>query len=227
MSADGQETKSIFCNCCKAPTKHVLCATHSRRRVVEEGEQPGEITTSIWSCAGCDNETFEWKFTGIDDGEHDPTFLPPREDEGGPVRPSVRLPKLFLHLKPDLSRLYQEIIACLNENCLVLCTIGLHTLIEGVCSDKKVTGESLYQKIENLITFLPNRKLIDSLHAFRWAGNEATHENAPLTWEEAISAIEVMEDLLNFLYDLEYKASRMKYGSRMAEWKTDKGGTVQ
>jgi hypothetical protein len=87
VSEDRQGTKIIFCNDCKAPTKHVLCATHSRRRIEEEGEQPGEITTSIWSCAGCENETFEWKFTGIDDGEQDPTYLPPRKDEG--VRTSI------------------------------------------------------------------------------------------------------------------------------------------
>jgi len=189
---------------------------------VEEGEQPGEIITSIWSCSGCEDETFEWKFTGIDDGEHEPTYLPPREDEGGPVRL-----KFFQHLKPDLNHLYREIVTCLNEDCLVLCTIGLRALIEGVCSDKKVAGKNLYQKLENLINFLPSRNLIDALHAFRWAGNEAVHENAPLTREEAILAVEVMEDLLNFLYDLDYKASQMKYGSRMVGLKTDKGGTIQ
>lgn len=97
VSEDGQETKRIFCNWCKTPTKHVLSATHSRRRIVEEGEQPGEITTSIWSCSGCEDETFEWKFTGNDDGEHDPTYLP--------ARTSIAEPELILP-QPEIAGSY-------------------------------------------------------------------------------------------------------------------------
>lgn len=227
VSEDGQETKRIFCNWCKAPTNHVLRATHSRTRIVEEGEQPGEITTSIWSCAGCEVETFEWKFTGIDEGEQDPTYLPPRSEDN--EEEDAVQPKVFHRLKPELDRLYVEIIASLNRNCLVLCSIGLRALMEGICRDKGFTDkkDSLEVKINRLVTFLPSTNLIDALHAFRLAGNYAAHENAPLTRDEALLAIEVIEDLLNFLYDLDYKASQMKYGSRMAELKTDKGGTVQ
>ncbi len=223
VSEDGQETKRIFCNWCKTPTKHVLSATHSRRRIVEEGEQPGEITTSIWSCSGCEDETFEWKFTGIDEGEQDPTYFPPR------VEQEPRQPKVFHRLKPNLNRLYVEIVDCLNRGSLVLCSIGLRALMEGICRDQGLTDRktTLEDKINGLRTLLPSTNLIDALHAFRFAGNDAAHENAPLTRDEAILAIEVIEDLLNFLYDLDYKASQMKYGSRMAELKTHKGGTVQ
>jgi len=194
--------------------------------VYEDGERyhPGEITTSIWSCAGCDEETFEYKYRAVDEDEFDPQYFPPRLEhlaQGDEVRP-----KVFQHLNPDLKRLYVEVVACLNTNCLVLCTMGLRALIEEICRDKQITGNNLYAKIEGLITFLPSRNLIDALHAFRWAGNYAAHENDPLSREEARLATEVIEDLLNFLYDLDYKASQMKYGTRMAQWKIEKLGPV-
>ena len=220
MSEVRQETKRIFCNVCRTSTNHILRARHSRRRIVEEGEQPGETVTSIWACAGCEEETFESQYKPLDDPECDPVFFPLRMEQ------DPHQPKVFHRLKPDLNRLYVEIVDCLNRNSLVLCSIGLRALMEGVCRDQGLTDRktSLEDKINGLS--LPTN-LIDALHAFRWAGNYAAHENDPLTPDEALLAITVLEDLLNFFYDLDYKASQMKYGSRMAELKTNKGGTIQ
>jgi hypothetical protein len=36
--------------------------------------------------------------------------------------------------------------------------------MEEVCRDKKITGKTLYEKIEGLIEFVFNRSLIDALH---------------------------------------------------------------
>jgi hypothetical protein len=49
------------------------------------------------------------------------------------------------------------------------------------------------------ITLLPNKTLIDSLHGFRFAGNDAAHDLEAMYPSEAAEALEVMEDLLNFL----------------------------
>ena len=38
----------------------------------------------------------------------------------------------------------------------------------------------------------------------------------PLTRSDTSHALAVMEDLLNYLYDLDYKASRMKHAQRSA-----------
>lgn len=42
------------------------------------------------------------------------------------------------------------------------------------------------------------------LHGFRWTGNEAAHELEPMETHEAQRALDVMEDLLGFLYDRFY-----------------------
>jgi hypothetical protein len=62
--------------------------------------------------------------------------------------------------------------------------------------------------------------LIEALHAFRFAGNDAAHKLEALTRDDARRAIEVMETLLNFLYDLDYKASQMRHASKRAAFKS-------
>ena len=106
----------------------------------EDGERyhADEFTTSIWSCAGCDEETFESKYKPVDEEEFGPEYFPPRSEYS--EKGDVIQPKVFQHLDPDLNRLYVEVVACLNGNCLVLSTMGLRALIEGICREKKIMG---------------------------------------------------------------------------------------
>jgi hypothetical protein len=85
----------------------------------------------------------------------------------------------------------------------------------------------LDRKIDGLITFLPSLNLIETLHAFRFAGNDAAHELEALTRDDARTAIEVMEALLNFLYDLDYKASQMRHASKRAAFKSTMPDSVE
>jgi hypothetical protein len=128
----------------------------------------------------------------------------------------VRSRKRFFKLPPKLKQTYVETIDTYNSGCLLLCTIGLRTLLEGVCEDKKIKGDNLQQQIDNLAVLLPTGNLTTYLHGFRFSGNDAAHDLEALTKEEAANAIDVMEDLLNFLYDLDYKASLMKNAERVS-----------
>jgi hypothetical protein len=203
LSEGEQETKIIRCNECKNDTHHYLRATYSRQ--INRG--PAEIRSSIWSCAGCDDETFEWRIIPLDDPEEGLLqYFPQREEDS-------MWPKHFTKLNPRLSGLYKEVIACFNNGSLLLCTIGLRALLEGICGDKGLTDGNLEHKIDGLINFINSPNLIEALHAFRFAGNAAAHELEAIESGDARQAIDVMEDLLKFLYELDYKASRMKYAS--------------
>ena len=186
----------------------------------------GEITTSIWSCAGCDEETFEWQFMYASSDSNAKSF----EANGSyfPERSADSIqPKVFCELKPELTRLYREVITCFKQDCLLLCTIGLRALIEGICRDKGLKQENLENKIDGLIKFLPSVNVIEALHTFRFAGNDAAHRLEALTRDDAKKAIGVMEDLLNFLYDLDYKASQVRNASKRAAFRSAELGSVQ
>lgn len=236
MSEVERETKKIFCNCCRVITHHHLRARYSRVRqgvedadgnfvafidevegseflasnqVIDTGRR---ITNSIWSCAGCDQETFEWQYQSEDVNgewhEAEQEYYPERSQ--GSIG---RAQKHFHALNPKLRNLYAEVIACFNHGSMLLCSVGLRSLLEGICKDKGLTDGNLEHKIEGLIKFLPSVNLIQALHNFRFAGNAAAHDLDPLSREDAEMAIGIVEDLLNFLYDLDYKASQVRVAS--------------
>ena len=241
VSEDGQETKRILCTYCAHLTTHVLRARYSLRdehfdiHFEGEVEAPGDAEIpfslhrySIWQCAGCNSPSLEYESGAVFPGNEGDTEL---SQEYFPKR-SVGLirGKGFRKLGPELTRLYQEIIACFNNNCFLLCTIGLRALIEGICDDKGIDGKLKFERrIDDLIRFLPSVNVIEALHELRIAGNGAAHHRPldALTSDEAREAIAIMEDLLNFLYELDYKALKMSRASKRAALKSAKLDSVQ
>jgi hypothetical protein len=198
---------------------------HVRDSAAYEAVDVGEIRTSIWSCAGCDEETFESQYRYLDEEfQGNGSFFPARSEDQR--EDSIR-PKHFKMLNLELNRLYREVIACFTGDCLLLCTIGLRALVEKVCRDKGLTERNLEHRIDELSRFLPSPSLIEALHEFRFAGNAAAHELQALTRDEARMAIEVMEGLFNFLYDLDYKASQIRGASKKAASRPVTRGSVQ
>lgn len=237
MSEGPLETKRISCNTCNTISKHQLHARHvvtmeDTEDVVGFDVPADDVLVnhsyrfSVWICGGCGQPTMELQVApGVPEEEEWrqvdwSEYYPPRS------RDRIR-PKHFTKLSSELRRLYTEVVTSYNEGCFQLCTIGLRALVEAVCDEKGLKGGNLMHKIEGLIEFLPSRNLIDALHHFRFAGNEAAHNLGVSTEEDARAGIQIMEDLLNFLYDLDYRASQMKYASKSKELRAvAKHGTV-
>jgi hypothetical protein len=228
LSDGTQEARKIFCNTCKTSTNHALRARYAVRRhdywEDDESVMHG-YRYSLWSCAGCDEVTLQWEM-GAD--ETDEGFGENLIGEGYfPTRQrDLILPEVFKNLNREMSELYNEVVTCFNEGCLLLCTIGLRTLIEGVCKDKGLKDGNLEHKVKGLIRLLPSLNMIEALHALRDFGNFATHELKALSRDDARIAIQVMEDLLNYFYDMDYKASRVR-NPRRAAFNSIKPGSVQ
>ena len=159
---------------------------------------------SIWKCCGCNSITLEEKYTApyMDKGKYEATFYPPQKINHID-------PKHFIKLSPKLQQIYRETILAYNSEMYLLCTAGLRALIEGICVDKKITGQNLEKKIEGLVTILP-ANIIEGLHDLRFMGNDAIHELLAPKRTELNLAIKICEDLLNFLYDLDYKTRLLK-----------------
>jgi uncharacterized protein DUF4145 len=252
LSEDGQTTKWILCIACNSPTTHVLRARFYLRQTFVEAlgdwEQIeiasaalvpfGVHRYSIWQCAGCTTPTLETEYvyvggSDLAPGCEDSLDLDYQNDdvdkEFFPKRSLETIgPKGFRNLNPELTRLYREIIACFNNGSFLLCTVGLRALIEGICDDKGIDGKLKFERrIDELIKFLPSVNVIEALHDLRIAGNDAAHRLEALTPDKAREAIDIMEDLLNFLYDLSYKASQMNTKSKRAALKSAKLDSVQ
>jgi hypothetical protein len=56
-----------------------------------------------------------------------------------------------------------------------------------------------------MVTILP-QNIVSNLHSIRFIGNEAAHKLSSPSTNELRLAIELCEDLLNYIYELDYKA---------------------
>lgn len=124
-------------------------------------------------------------------------------------RESNRIIRVFLGIPPRLDKIYRESIEAFNSNLHILCAIGLRGLLEGICNDHEIAGANIYQKINGLSNIGLGKNHIESLHSFRFIGNEAIHELTTPNKDDLSLAIDVIEYLLNFLYELDYKATQL------------------
>jgi hypothetical protein len=210
----------MFCNTCNTFTEHLLRARYSTDRIQSwDDDAPVRYAHrfSLWSCEGCKEATLEKQWASEDSdsewvdasGEYYPKRL----------KHSIQ-PKVFPNLNDKLSVLYKEIVTCFNEDCLLVCTIGLRALVEGICVERgltdEITGRDLGVKIDGLNKLLPSLNLIGALHAFKVTGNEAAHRLEALNRDDLRRGIEVMEHLLNHFYEVDFKASQVRNPKKVA-----------
>jgi hypothetical protein len=217
---DPQTKRKIYCNKCRQTTNHKLVGEH--HFVEDDIWDLGaniEHRFVFWICCGCETGTLE-NSEGMEGslGEFDEHGNQLWSEQFYPARARAHLPrKFFIKLGPKRSRIYRETIWSFNNGSLVLCTAGLRALLEGICDDKQIKGRNLKEKIDKLQPLLANENIIKSLHHFRFTGNEAVHQLESPKAPDLKLAIEVMEDLLNFLYELDYKASQLKDSRKSKE----------
>jgi len=215
-------TRKFYCNTCKTETHHELRALQCQPSYELYGEGTPmetvsnwyEIQYRFWVCRGCDTALLEtaWTCMGVEDQEGNQIW----ETDVHPKRMVAdRSPNYFRQLNPKLTAIYREVIKSFNAGLKITCAMGLRALLEGICVDKGITDEDAWG-FEPKLAKLKDRKLlpphiVDCLHSFKFIGDSAAHRLEAPSKEELGLAIDVIEDLLNFLYELEYSlASKAK-----------------
>jgi Domain of unknown function (DUF4145) len=192
----------IYCNHCKQDTNHDLKGDHTASWWDEDAAFGEMHVYRLWVCMGCEHGLLQREHVNSD-GETAFSYFPHLSRNELSAKP-------YAKLKPHLAAIYKESVTCYNSKALILCASGLRALLEGICQDKRIKGKNLKGKIEGLKARLPNKNIIRNLHHFRFMGNEAVHELAAPKLAELALAIGVIEDLLNFFYELDYKASQLR-----------------
>jgi Domain of unknown function (DUF4145) len=198
------DRKRLYCNWCKQETNHEVKGQHTT--IFNAPDEMQEVLIfRLWICMGCEKGMLEKEYLNefMGEDEEELEYFPKRSR-------NALAPKSYSKLRPELTAIYREAITCYNEQALILCTAGLRALLEGICQDKRIKGRNLKAKIDGLKAILPNKNIIRNLHHFRFMGNDAVHELAAPKPNELALAIDVIEDLLNFLYEMDYKASQLR-----------------
>jgi hypothetical protein len=114
-----------------------------------------------------------------------------------------------MRLPTHLEQIYREVVETFNGGSLILCAAGLRALLEGICKDISPGHKgNLSKRIDALASLIPSN-IVHNLHSFRFLGNGAVHELARPAKRDLALAIEVIEDILNILYELDYKSDRL------------------
>ena len=199
--------KYIFCNRCGNETNHECYSEHFRDypNIIETYELTERLGSRYWICLGCESGTLEEYYVF----DHNSEETDEEQASYHPERSEFHVKaKSFNVLPQKLKTIYTETLRAFNNKLEILCALGIRSLIEGICADKGIEGKNLEVRIDNMVKILPEN-IVSNLHSLRFIGNEAAHELESPPVEELKIAIELCEDILNYLYELDYKARQL------------------
>lgn len=216
-----------FCAKCKTETNQKILKSE---RLDYNDSATGwweNIEYQIIQCAGCDSMSFRRLEDNIQiesswnhEYEDKPLII-----ELYPNRSVHHLSiNRYRHTPDNIKNIYKETIEAYNNNQLILCSGGLRAILEGICSDKKVLGIQkkdrkgnlvLVSNLETKIEALAEQGFLtkgnaEILHNLRFIGNDALHELSAPSKAELKLAINIIEHTIESLYEIEYKAYRLK-----------------
>ena len=161
----------------------------------------------IIKCSGCNSisyRSFNY-FSEYQDIDNDGTW-----EERYP-KLEERLKKEYNYLPSLFKHIYVEIIETYNNKCFILCSAGIRALLEGICKERGIIDGNLEQKIDKMHEngFInPQHKEI--LHKLRFLGNYAVHELQKPTKREIDTAMDIIEHIIESLYEILGKAQNLK-----------------
>lgn len=226
------KNKIILINCvkCNQPTRHLIKVSLDKLGSYLDSDEDWNIEWSdryqVVECQGCETVSFRhesWCSEAQDyhdDGITEEIY-PPRDKD-------TISTKRYRNLPPNLRHIYKEIIDCFNNYSLILCAAGLRALVEGICAQQGIKdgpveipvkggGKEIRRKddLVGLISGIQEKGFLtqqtaQTLHQHRYLGNSAVHELVRPATDELKLAIEIVEHVLEQLYELPEKSAELQ-----------------
>jgi len=200
------------CRDCGRTTRHEVLFQHIEETNPEEYHE--KDTWQVIRCLGCTAVGFRHR---NDDFEH------AWEDFDGETQHKIEIslfPRVIKnhkklththHIPALVRKIYTQTLSAYSEKAYVLASVGLRAIIEAVCNELGLSGNSLEKRIDQLFKggHVSNGDK-KRLHAIRFLGNDAAHEITEPKESELRVALEIVEHLLNSVFILEKKAKSLE-----------------
>lgn len=176
----------------------------------------------IIRCGGCGLISFRETAYFSEDhfGDEDPTkvYLYPKRTHDNKQEVEIT------NFPDTVSQIYSETINAFNGDSFVLCAAGLRTIVEAICNDLGIEGgnvlnsqtnkEKFSKQLDGKINGLVEKQVLTKnaaqiLHSHRFMGNKAVHEVKISNKRDLLIAIEIIEHLLQHIYDLPSQAETL------------------
>lgn len=211
----------IECVSCGRGTNHRVVKEYSKRIDVEETGIIYWERAQIVECRGCGTLAFTETASSSEDTDENMAPIPTTA-----VYPSRTTRKRVLRayaFPVKIRNLYDEIIRATGSECPTLVAIGVRSLVEAICDDKKCkVPRQLDRSIQKLVDsgYLAAAH-VDFMQLQRFVGNDAAHDAEAPDESELDAALDIVESLLTTLYVLPVSVKRMKKsGKKLEEWKS-------
>jgi hypothetical protein len=226
--------EKVYCRECKNKTWHEIIQEHKDGSSPED-EYQWSANYYIVQCRGCDTLAFVREYSDEDHinyGEYDKMEWyndyyvypePPVKENDTPKLKSIE-PQILNEVPDFIYGLYNQVVQVFNLNYLILCAVGLRTIIEALCKDVGIVDGLIYDeqgnprqdkkgnyirssrlvgRINGLVEkgFIAHRQA-KVLHQVRELGNYAVHEVEEPTRRTLKQGIEIIELLLINVYEL-------------------------
>lgn len=222
----GKKT-DVLCPECHRETDHLIVEAvnvYFRGEYDSEFSVDGATDYQIIECQGCHTFSFRTEGWFSEDDGRNINLYPKRSEDELPVRDLLRINRKTIKLR----KIYREVIQTYNNELYTLCAAGLRSIIEGICAERNISdGQVEYtdkngdkkasrsKKLQGKIAGLAEKDVLtkdnaEILHELRFLGNEAVHELATPQPEELQLGIEIIEHILENIYDLPAKAKELK-----------------
>ncbi|OQP43325.1 hypothetical protein A4H97_34080 [Niastella yeongjuensis] len=222
MSKEKQTTLKSFCSTCSRLTNHKVLKEEERKYHEEDTGWWDETSYQIIQCMGCDTISYRTLYNDVSYQQH--------KDEDTTVQELYpkrgahsRMIKSYRNLPIEIKKVYQETIDAYNNNLTLLCSVGVRAILEGICIDKAITEGSYtnsngkHVKSKNLDGRIYGLAIkghltsdnAEALHELRFLGNAAVHELATPSLDELSLAIDIIELVIDNIYELKDKAQKL------------------
>ncbi|TAH51300.1 MAG: DUF4145 domain-containing protein [Chloroflexota bacterium] len=226
----------LFCQTCKQVTAHILQYAQTYKFMLVSEGLPFHFFWDlwlIWRCNHCGSLLLEDSYKATEWFEGKPfdgdyriaRFYPDTQNRDKAVSTRIEIPsdsltpKSFSHAPRKIQRGYSEVIGAYNSHLEILCTMGLRGVLEEIADDKKVAQPDDYQwrKIRNLTSLGVKEGVIEALLGILELGHSAVHELASAKSKDLRRAIELLEQILDIVYEMEPRAKPLKKHWKKAE----------
>lgn len=208
-----EQGKEVWVDCagCDNATKHEVLFSVGLHHDSEDIQ--ARESYQIVRCRGCEtvsfrlvssnSEDFDYGADGYIDYLERKEVYPPRIAGRSKLKDDGLLPY-------EVEKIYQETHAALCMNLRILAAVGIRALVEAVCAEEEAQGETLEKKIDSLVgAGVLTTSGAEILHGLRFMGNAAAHEVKRHSLSDLGTAFDVAENLLQNVYILPEKASRL------------------
>ena len=204
----------VNCNSCERDTnQEIVCGISEERNYTDvlENDEFENVTAkssfSVIRCLGCDTYSFLIinSYSNDLDEKGSPleyVFTYPEEDFEYNEYEELFLQKKEINaLPPIVKALYKEVTVAFEYQTLILAGMGLRSLIEALCLQRKITGNNLKVKIENLFKegYISKNEM-PILQRLREMGNTTVHQIKKPSFIVLSNALSIINHTLKTIY---------------------------